>query len=451
MKLRLLGALAALTVTACSAATSDPPSGDDAGVVPPCGDGHLSDSERCDGGARPCAELGTSWQAGEAVCRADCSGYDLLGCVRADPLSDFEMVKPAVRDPERWSAARCNDGTPFGFDVRLSPSGSTVWVIWLEGGGLCVDGALPCSDRPVALTTTEAVADGARRSIGNTGVFTVDPTENPPFHDANHVYARYCSSDLWSGATAARRPSSGDLASGWYFSGRIHVAAMFYLLVARFGLDDGADTRVLFGGGSAGGHGAAATADIASAMLPGTAASGRMMLVIDAGWVADWDNAQHRLGTATVADREVMKVAYDAYAARLNPACEQAQIAAGEHPGTCLLSPIHYPHLVSAPPTGLGLPVLVQQNSVDPIYLRLHNFSSQSDPALLSWRTTLVQSLSEVAWVFSGTALEINGSPYHTLAKNVDWTYGPAGQTFREVLFRFWQGGQPERVIFVSP
>src|SRR5215813_14794807 len=101
-----------------------------------------------------CADLGATWARGTATCRGDCSGYDVSTCTRAAPLTNRERVRPADRDP-RWAAARCNDGTPFSFQVRLSQSGSQTWVIGLEGGGSCDDSRSDCATQPPPLTTTE--------------------------------------------------------------------------------------------------------------------------------------------------------------------------------------------------------------------------------------------------------------------------------------------------------
>ena len=55
------------------------------------------------------------------------------------------------------------------------------------------------------LRTTLPEADGTLQAVPWGGFQGNDATENPDFHDANHVFGNYCSSDLWTGATAARR------------------------------------------------------------------------------------------------------------------------------------------------------------------------------------------------------------------------------------------------------
>jgi hypothetical protein len=57
--------------------------------------------------------------------------------VRIDP-TQWETVEPAIRDA-RWATARCNDGTPFDFNLKFAPQRSKVWVVYLAGGGACDD------------------------------------------------------------------------------------------------------------------------------------------------------------------------------------------------------------------------------------------------------------------------------------------------------------------------
>src|SRR5262249_36256003 len=207
-----------------------------------------------------CADLGATWARGTATCRGDCSGYDVSTCTRAAPLTNRERVRPADRDP-RWAAARCNDGTPFSFQVRLSQSGSQTWVIGLEGGGSCDDLRSDCATQPPPFTTTEGpdkdfspalleFVPGPPQPLA--GPFDLDAAENPTFADANHVWMHNCSSDYYSGNTTHLIPNSAT-ATGWYFSGRHNVRAMLEILQQRYGLHDTAGTRMLVIGQSAGG------------------------------------------------------------------------------------------------------------------------------------------------------------------------------------------------------
>ena len=170
--------------------------------------GSGDDGKPCDTGTpTACAELGGTWNDGMA-CRAARGGWDVSACVRVDPRQ-WETVEPAIRDP-RWATARCNDGTPFDFQVQLAPQPSKVWVIHLAGGGACNDFGTPCSARDRVLTTTSPQVDRELSATPSTGIVSRDATINPTFATANLVRTTYCSSDFWAGATTDLRPSSGD-------------------------------------------------------------------------------------------------------------------------------------------------------------------------------------------------------------------------------------------------
>lgn len=399
----------------------------------------------------PCPNLGSTWTGGTATLRPDGSGYDVSGCERPLPMEQAEMVKPAERDPARWSEARCNDGSPFGFSLQLSPSGqSTEWVIYLEGGAFCDDNALSCTRRGQRLSSTPGVADRAWLELSNTGLFNRSASQNPVFHDLNIAFAHYCSSDGWTGATTGKRPTQAD-PGGWYFSGRANVRAMIEILIERYGLDDAnPQTRVLFAGSSSGGLGVEANADTLARWLPQTAA-GRLKLLSDGGFIPDFDDPAYRPGDADVPIRELIIAGYDFWGSGLNPLCEAAQRQAGEHPGRCFLSAVVYPYIARPSPEGLGLPMLIQYSSIDEFALNLHGIDDPGDPAdaaaLERWRATVLASFEGMDWVFSG-----GERPYHTILRNDERVrMGPQGQRFLQVLARFWEGGRPAQVIFGNP
>lgn len=427
------------------AAELDAASGDAGGS---CGDGVVGGEEACDGTARACSDLGATWVSGEAGCRADCRGWDVASCARGSART-FEIVKPAERDPERWGSARCNDGTPFGFAIRLAAVPTASWVIHLEGGVLCDDNALSCADRlrdEQELTTTPGLGDRTTTPLMRSGIFSDDPLLNP-LAGANQVLAFYCSSDHWSGTTTERRPTTAD-AAGWYFSGAANVSALLEVLVDRYGLSDAdPETRVLWGGSSAGAFGAHINVPRVREALPSSFAARRVALFADAGWMIDYDDPEHRVRETSVRDREVWRAALAFWAAHLNTDCE----ALHEDPLDCWFGPAWY-EVVSA-----QIPVLVQQSEIDGAYGNfLHAFDGCnaagqcSDPevqaALDAWRSQLVADVAGVEWLFSGSMR------YHTLAMaDGGLATGPPGSTLREVLARFWEGAPPERVTFDPP
>src|SRR5256885_2759746 len=145
-----------------------PPSSSDAATGALCGNGSVDPGELCDGDGRACTDLGATFTGGSASCRADCRGWDPSACTLANP-GRYEAVKPAARDP-RFAAARCNDGTPFSFVVRLASPRTDRWVIYLEGGVYCDDRSFACAGRDPTLVTTLPFPDRAMGPIPITGL-----------------------------------------------------------------------------------------------------------------------------------------------------------------------------------------------------------------------------------------------------------------------------------------
>jgi hypothetical protein len=386
-----------------------------------------------------CAALGASWSHGDATCRADGSGWDVSACTLAQP-GKAETVKPALRS-ERYATARCNDGSPFAFVVRLAPRPSSTWVVYLEGGYWCDDFAFPCGGRDPAFTSTMPFPDGRVGDLNSGGVFDLDPSFNPDFYAANAVAGHYCTSDFWSGATTERRPTSGDTNQGWYFSGHAAIDALFGILIEHYGLDDAdPSTRVLFGGGSAGAWGAHLNQANVAAALPRTSAAGRLSLLVDAGWMTNLDDPDHPIAYSPhVPDAEVWRRARSFWGATFDPDCEAAERAAGRDPAGCFSAPTWYPHVARRGP------VFVQQCSFDASFTLLHAIPP-SGPVAERWRSDVLQSFdaAKPSWLFSGSL-----PSYHAIAGGNDLlgTERP-GLTFMQVLHAFWVGEAPRQVYF---
>ena len=380
-----------------------------------------------------CTTLGATWSGGTAACRAD-GGRDVSACTRVDTTS-WENVEPAARG---FPDARCNDGTPFDFVVRLAATPTKRWVIHLEGGGFCDDNANSCAVRPLDLKTTSPLADRQLGTLAGAGVLSRNAVN--PLADANHVRANYCSSDFYAGATTERRPTLGDPTNGWYFSGHVNVAAMFEVLERDYGLDDSdPTTEVLFSGSSAGGFGVHFNAAHVTSALAGIASRGQLRLLVDAGWLTAWVDPDpappdHFFGAATVPDTEVWKRARALWGATFDPACE----AATAEPSRCLFGDVWYPFVAARGP------ILVQQSSADAVFTDAHAIdTSGPNPTLAAWRNQVETSMSAPTWLFSGDI------SYHVLStSDQGLNRGPAGATLGQLLGQFWADGTPRRVQF---
>lgn len=363
-----------------------------------------------------------------------------------------ELVKPAVRYPDRFATARCNDGSPFAFKVEKPKNTiSNTWVIYLQGGAYCDDTSFLCKDRTTDLITTLPGKDGQLTAIvANQGIFNHDPLINPNFYNVNKVYAHYCSSDVWTGATIEKRKTSGSV-DGWYFSGKTNIDAMMAVLQTEYGLtDSNPETKVLFTGGSAGCFGVDANAENLAKKLPSLAKDGRLMLVSDGCYVPEFENTQYRLGGSNLSMKDVLVKAYNYWGSSINTACENDQRNQGEDPANCFLGATLYPYLTSCNENGLCLPNLVQYSSIDHWAVTNHKLNpkpSSQNTGLVLWQQNTLGELEELnpQWIFSGGNIS-----YHTLLlKDEMWQYqSPTGNTFGDVLNNFYLGNTPQQVIF---
>ena len=181
----------------------------------------------------------------------------------------------------RYPLAVCNDGTPALYALRpgYGPAARR-WVIYLEGGGSCSAGA-ECAQRRLdtpGLMSSAKFTDGAAVTTDLNGFKSAAATENPDLYDATFVQIHYCSSDQWSGDTAAVAGAPVTDMTHWHFRGRAIVAAAIDDLLGQ-GLASATD--VLLIGSSAGALGVANHVDDLRARLP---AEVRLLGALDAGY-----------------------------------------------------------------------------------------------------------------------------------------------------------------------
>lgn len=176
-------------------------------------------------------------------------------------------------DTRKHPTAVCNDGSTPVFYVRRG-SEARKWVVWFKGGEACGDIAT-CKERSGSLTSSrswmqidtlgdEGNADSADGRAG--GILSRRAEVNPDFHDWNHVYLVYCSSDIWSGDKSAEQSGFG-----FHFRGHDIATAMIDALmdpevVGHPALSDA--SHVLFTGSSAGAGGMRNNVDRLVGMLP---------------------------------------------------------------------------------------------------------------------------------------------------------------------------------------
>jgi hypothetical protein len=196
--------------------------------------------------------------------------------------SDSVPGDAGVETPAGWDfheGGTCRDGSPAGFFVHYSPTGSDKLFIYLEGGGAC-DSSTFCSHNPPNI---ETVFSGGAQSQGQTilgsltfastgqvpytptpataltpayspGIFDFTSADNP-FKDWNGVYVPYCTGDVHFGTLDdVDIPSDGVLPDlpHQHFVGNLNLKSYIARIVPTFPKL----SQVLLTGASAGAFGA---------------------------------------------------------------------------------------------------------------------------------------------------------------------------------------------------
>jgi len=152
---------------------------------------------------------------------------------------------------DQYAGGKCMDGTPAGYYYGPPSSGSsTLWVIFLKGGGICRTKE-DCDKWAAGLGGKKGGSTKWEEQMVVGGQLSSEAAENPDFHDAHHVYVPYCTGDTHSGQVST--PTEADH-WGYYFDGHLNVKAIanhIYTTIAEAPQMQ----RVLFQGTSAGGRG----------------------------------------------------------------------------------------------------------------------------------------------------------------------------------------------------
>lgn len=177
------------------------------------------------------------------VGRPCCAGVLLLAViVGAGSVKPPHLVKFS-EEFVTATGAKCLDGSPAGYYIRVQDPKR--WVVYLEGGGLCVE-QIDCIMR-------------ARGDLGSSKGWTQDyeDAEGFPFatrHAAafgsfSQVLVPYCSGDMWAGTDQKGRWMLGGLQMSGH---SILTAALDHLFSnTSFSMAE----EVIFSGASAGGFG----------------------------------------------------------------------------------------------------------------------------------------------------------------------------------------------------
>ncbi len=482
--MKRIALLICLLVSACgepSAASrddqviDDPGPGDDAASddndneqpADLCGNGVRDGDELCDGPPVVCTQLAAVWASGEAPCRADCTGYDVADCVRS--AQGTESVRPAERDA-RWGEARCNDGTTFQMEVAMADPPSSVWVIYLEGGGRC-DGVIQsCRGRPARLVSSsgEPSDRAPLQRVRDGTLFSRDPLVNPEFHAANLAVGNYCSSDLWSGTNTTPQPIQWSKEGGstaWVFAGHYNVQAMFEVLLTAYGLDD-ATSEVLFAGGSAGAAGAQLNIDQLASRLPTAVTEARVAMLANAAFGGEFDYPGYSYGGLGLPDAQVFDAIAGIYGTALDPKCLALADARGLGLGGCTPGALSYLATTAAPPVGWGVRTLIAKNRLDQgpmddYLIPIVAECTETDlGARAAWLESVDEALVNVPWLYAPADPQETeeDTNLHGLLDPLVWAYTPpgfGGATLRDLVSAFWHARLPSartyRMVFEGP
>lgn len=216
----------------------------------------------------------------------------------------------------------CNDGSPSGYYIRQSATGSDKWVLHLQGGYWCYDFE-SCAKRATHdshLTTSTKWP----KSYHMQGLFSTNQSENN-FHDWNVVYLPYCSSDGWAGQhTGVSTPDTfngGAQPWNWHFQGKAIIAGVIQTVTKKY-QKSGPPSSVLFSGCSAGAQGVINNLDYASGLLHKIMGVKQDNIhgLADAGWFQD----SQPLHVFTVPFRRTIQVAIPLWEAQFDDSCQYA-------------------------------------------------------------------------------------------------------------------------------
>ncbi|XP_065057295.1 palmitoleoyl-protein carboxylesterase NOTUM-like [Rhopilema esculentum] len=235
----------------------------------------------------------------------------------------------------------CNDGSVAGYYLRRR-SGSTNWLIYLEGGGYCVNKET-CAERLIMSKSKKFSLVSIRGSSKKkfvTGILSTQLKTNPLWWNSNHVYIPYCSSDIWTGNKTA------DKKGGFSFLGARIIDEVVSDLYVNRGLDKG--TNLTLAGSSAGGTGVMLNIDRVADNLKEKGSKIKVQGIVDSGWFLDNDlikSLNCGLPNGHCKPSDVIKAAMKFWHADLPARCISGKSVDKHH--LCLFGDKLYPTLKS--------------------------------------------------------------------------------------------------------
>ena len=222
--------------------------------------------------------------------------------------------------------AVCMDGSRAGIYVPLSNESltSTIYIIYLEGGGWCFD-AKSCGIRcevdstqdpamatigpPFNCSSELATSKGWAPYVYLDGLLSTNGTKTP-MPDANKFFVKYCSGDAFMGN---RNASSAT--GGFVFRGQRILDAALSIVIGEYGLGSSPGHQLLLAGGAAGARGVMANIDrVAQDQLKGFGAKFdvRVRGFMDSPfWVETDDDADIRRSGVLTGLASQTQAAYD--------------------------------------------------------------------------------------------------------------------------------------------
>ena len=171
--------------------------------------------------------------------------HQMLALIFAANTVRAEVLKRVLFDAATAAAypAVCLDGSPAGYYVNEKPD-SKGWVIYLEGGGLCIT-PIDCKGRTKG---GEGSSTFWSETFSDTTNVLAGTDDLNPFGSWSHVWVPYCSGDTWTGTTI-----KNDYLAGLATTGHNIVTAVVDHLHNTTSFPRA--TQLLLSGGSAGGIG----------------------------------------------------------------------------------------------------------------------------------------------------------------------------------------------------